>query len=442
MMSGAALVLLLLVEARTLSLDDAVRAAETNQPLLRQAHADAQAGDARADRSRAPMLPQVKLEAEYQRATGNREHKPGSATNVLNRTDTYNWFDVGATGSWVVWDFGQARNRWHAAEAGARGLAFDESAARLRVVMNARAAYFRARAQKTLVGVAREALANQERHLTQIDGFVTAGARPAIDLAQARAGRANARLQLIDAENAYAFARAELNQAMGIAGPIDYDVGDESFAAVDAETQPVTTLVDEALRVRPERAALEAQITGQQLARRAARGAYGPTLSLIAGASDQGTDLSRSAGVGLTSSANPRGYTSSQLAWNYFGGVRLEWAVFQGFATSAEIREADALLASLQARRDALEQQVWVAVEEAQLGVRAAQEAVTASGEVLAATRERLTLAEGRYEAGAGSAIELGDAQLGAVSAAAQKVGAEYRLATARAQLLFALGRR
>ncbi|HET6148315.1 MAG TPA: TolC family protein [Polyangia bacterium] len=441
-MSGAALVLLLVVEGRTLTLDEVVRAAESNQPLVHQSHADATAGEARADRARAPLLPEVKLQAEYQRTTGNREHKPGSATNVLNATGTYNWFDLGVTGSWVLWDFGQTRNRWHAAEASARGLAFDAGAARLRAVLDARAAYFRARAHKTLVAVAREALANQERHLAQVDGFVTAGARPAIDLAQARAGRANARVQLIDAENAYASARAELNQAMGVAGPIDYDVGDESFAAVDAETQPVATLVDEALRARPERAALDAQIAGQQLARRAARAGYGPTLSLIAGASDQGTDLTRTSGIGLTSAANRRAYNASQLAWNYFGGVRLEWSFLQGLATSAEIREADALLASLRARRDALEQQIWVAVEQAQLGVRAAQEAVSASGEVLAATRERLTLAEGRYQAGAGNAIELGDAQLAAVSSAAQKVGAEYRLATARAQLLFALGRR
>ena len=115
MMSGAALVLLLVVEGRTLTLDEAVRAAESNQPLVREAHADAAAGEARADRARAPLLPEVKLQAEYQRTTGNREHKPGSATNVLNRTDTYNWFDLGVTGSWVLWDFGQTRDRWHGA---------------------------------------------------------------------------------------------------------------------------------------------------------------------------------------------------------------------------------------------------------------------------------------------------------------------------------------
>ena len=55
--------------------------------------------------------------------------------------------------------------------------------------------------------------------------------------------------------------------------------------------------------------------------------------------------------------------------------------------------------------------------------------------------REQLRLAEGRYRAGAGSIIELGDAQVTLSNAAAQRVQAEYNLAAARAALLRALGR-
>jgi outer membrane protein len=440
MMGAAALIFLCLVGARTLTLDEAVRSAEANQPLLREAHAATQTGDARADLARAPVLPQVRLGAEYRRTTGNREHKPGSATTVNNNDTTYNWWDFEANGNFILWDFGQTRGRWHSAEASARGLAHDESQTRLQVVLDARTAYFRARAQKSLLGVARESLANRDRHLGQIDGFVSAGTRPQIDLAQARADRATARVQLIDAENAYSIARAALNQAMGVTGPIDYDVADESFPKLDAEALPVATLVDEALRVRPDRAALDEQIHAQELARRAAAGAYGPTLSLVGQASDAGTDLTATSGIGTTSSAMPRAYRAG-LAWNFFGGLLLNWPVFQGGATRAQVREADAVLSGLRAKRDALVQQVWLSVAQAQLDVRAAQEALVASNEGLVSSRERLALAEGRYEAGAGSVIELGDAQLGMVSAGAQQVAAEYRLAIARAEMLFALGR-
>ncbi|HET6438852.1 MAG TPA: TolC family protein, partial [Anaeromyxobacter sp.] len=55
--------------------------------------------------------------------------------------------------------------------------------------------------------------------------------------------------------------------------------------------------------------------------------------------------------------------------------------------------------------------------------------------------REQLRLAEGRYQAGAGSIIELGDAQIAASTAAAQRVQAEYNLAAARASLVRSLGR-
>ncbi len=441
MMSTACLIFLSLLSLRTLTLDEAVRTAETNQPALHEAQANTRAGNARAEGARAPVLPQVKLGATYQRTTGNREHKPNSATTVENTTDTFNWWDFTALGSFVLWDFGQTRGQWHAAEATARGLAQTESATRLEVILDARIAYFQARAQKSLVGVASESLANRNRHLGQIDGFVTEGTRPQIDLAQARADRATARVQLIGAENAYSLARAALNRAMGVTGSIDYDVADQTFGAVDGEVQPVATLVDEALRARPDRAALDEQIHAQELARSAAVGSYGPTLSLVAGASDQGTNLTANTAVGITSSGGQRLYTAG-LAWNFWGGLNLVWPIFQGFATRSQVREADAQLAALQARKEALVQQVWVTVAGAQLDVRAAQEAIIASREGVTSSRERLALAEGRYQAGAGSVIELGDAQHGVVTAAAQQVAAEYRLAIARAQLIFALGRR
>jgi outer membrane protein len=56
--------------------------------------------------------------------------------------------------------------------------------------------------------------------------------------------------------------------------------------------------------------------------------------------------------------------------------------------------------------------------------------------------RQRLRLAEGRYQSGIGTVIELGDAQLALTAAAAQRVQADYTLSSSRgAQLLHALGR-
>ena len=95
----------------------------------------------------------------------------------------------------------------------------------------------------------------------------------------------------------------------------------------------------------------------------------------------------------------------------------------------------------MQAQRAGIVNQVRVEVAQAQLQVRAAKATIAAVGEALFNSRERLRLAEGRYQSGVGNVIELGDAQVAVATAAAQSIQAEYNLATARAALLKALGR-
>jgi outer membrane protein len=63
------------------------------------------------------------------------------------------------------------------------------------------------------------------------------------------------------------------------------------------------------------------------------------------------------------------------------------------------------------------------------------------AGEAQANAKVRLQLAEGRYQTGIGNIIELSDAQVGLTAASTQIVSADFQLATARAQLIQALGR-
>jgi outer membrane protein len=437
MMTTAPIVVLLALSARTVTLEEAVRAAEAQKPEVRVAQANAAVGVARTVQARAPALPQIKVEAEYDRTTGNRRQRPGRDTLVSNSWKTYNWFEGQVTGTQLIWDFGKTLNSWRSAEMRAVALADTERATRLEAVGTVRAAFFRARAAKALIGVARQTLANQERHLAQITGFVQAGTRPEIDLAQSRATSANARVGTIRTENDFTAARAELNQAMGVAGDTDYDIADDGFPPVPGETGPLGALIDEAIRARPDLAALDHRVRAEELAARAARGNYWPSLNLIGAARDEGQSWKRTPTLNFVGEIDLIG----GMAWNVWGGVQLSWPLFQGLLTRGQVREADAEVAAARAERDGLVNQVWVAVQQAVASVRSAQEALVASDQALAAARERLRLADGRYTAGVGSIIELSDAELGATTAGAQRVAAEYALATARAALVLALGR-
>jgi outer membrane protein len=408
--------------ARVLSLDEAVQAALQHQPQLLSARAGTLAAWARADEARAPLLPQITGTAGYQRTTRPGGLPVGVDGMPVKSDSGYNYFSFGVTASQYIWDFGQTTNRWAAAKANANAQGTSERTTRAQVILSVRTAYFAARAQRDLVEVAREALANQERHLRQIDGMVRAGTRPEIDLAQVKTDRANAEAQLITAENGLLTAKAQLMQAMGIDGNADFDVSSDALGAIDGEDSPSDALYNEALKSRPELAVADEQLRAQKLSVSAAKGGYGPTIGASASLSEIGADI-----------------TNMSFNWNM--GVSLSWSLFSGLLTLSQVNEAKANLTAAEAQRETLRQQVRFDVEQSRLAMRAAKSSLHATGEAQVNARERLRLAEGRYSAGVGNIIELGDAQLALTNASAQKTQADFNLALARAQLLRALGR-
>jgi outer membrane protein len=282
--------------------------------------------------------------------------------------------------------------------------------------------FFAAASQKELLEVSQKALDNNKEHFAQIDGMVKVGTRPEIDLAQARADIANARLALLNAKNGYAVARAKLSQAIGISTAPTFEIVGSSAAEVDGESREVAALMDEAMSARPESAALTAQVKSQELNIKATRGAYLPSLGVQLG----GT---------LASRALPT------IVPNLNAQLTLNWALYEGGVTSATEREGEANLRGLEAQRDGFKLQVQLDVQQALLDVASAREGVEVSAEVTAAAQEKLRLAEGRYKAGAGNALELSDAQVAASQASAQAVQAKFSLSIARSSLLAALGR-
>jgi outer membrane protein len=407
---------------RILRLDEAVQTALQQQPQLLEARANAAAAEGRVIQARSPLLPQLQGIAAWNRAHNSARVITGTGTNLLCISTTCNNWDLGVNGNWLLWDFGQTWNSFKASEELARSLGATQTATLLQVILNARTAYFAARATRDLVRVAKETLDNQITHQQQVEGFVKVGTRPEIDLALARLNVANARVQLITTQNADSIAKALLNQAMGSPGQIDYQVGDDELPPLEMETQPTPTLFDMAESTRPEIFALEYTRQAQERLLSSARGAWGPSLSLGGGVAWQGPQLD-----------------SLYNTWNF--GLTLTWNFFQGGLTYGRVKEAEQNVQSATAALSVERLQVRFDVEQARATLVGNKESVVAAGDAVFNAKEQLRLAEGRYQAGIGTIIELSDAQVQLTQASAQLVQAQYNLATARAKLLAALGR-
>jgi outer membrane protein len=420
--------------ARLLTLDEALRTAQANQPQLAAAHAQARAAAERAAAARAGYRPRLDAQAQYQRSTGNFILAPlmvntpltkggYHARNELGFGDTLDYYVFGLTATQLISDFGKTTGAMAQADAAAEASRADAAAATLTVALNVRVAYYGALAAKELVAVGEDTVRNQTRHVEQIRHFVAVGARTRFDLSSAELNLANAELVVVRARNALALAKVRLNTAMGVDESTDFDVVAPPAAPTGEETERAGALAQTALHDRPEIWRADAQLRLQDAARRTARAGYLPSLSLL----------------GNLSYGKVGGYGGSA---DWYVGVGLSWNLFNGFLTRHQVREAEANLAAATAQRESLRQTIRADVEEQLLAITEAQRREEVAARAEATARERLQLAEDRYRTGAGDVLDLDDAQVGYAGAQAQRVQARYDLAVARARLARAVGRR
>lgn len=391
-----------------LSLAEAEALALAHQPELRTARAQTRAARARTGQATSALLPQVT-------GTGSVFRSDGEGRNAATA------WSYGLQGSQALLDLGAIFDR-SAASASASAQEASERDTLEAVVLDVRAAWFSAAAARDLAVVAKETLDNRDAHLRQVESFVEVGTRPEIDLAQARSDRASALVALITARNNLATGLARLNQAMGVVGGTDYALAPIDFPAVPGEDGDLEVLVAEALSRRADLASLAHQRDARLATVRSQWTGFAPTVDATGRITQTGPDLG-----------------NTREDWT--AGLTLSWSLFAGGRSAAQVREAVANVDALDAQADSVKLAVRLGVEQAWLSVKAARASLAATGEAVTNARERLRLADARYQNGLGSGIELNDAQVAETTAAAQEVQARYGLAIARAQLIRALGR-
>jgi outer membrane protein len=421
---------------RVVTLQQAIETARSNAPAVQVAQAQVQVSDATRIRQQATLMPSLTGTANYLRTQANLIPRPGTTSIPRGNTSTggnvvqpntdhnnkfYNSFQFGLTASMLLYDFNGAINRFRSAKEAREASRDRAKAAELTSDLNVRTAFFQARVTRALVQVARETLDNNQRHLEQIQAFVDVGTRPEIDLAQARTDYANARVQLVQAENDYAIAKATLLRYMGVQGSLDFEVADEQIAPLQDEGTELDLLLRKALAERPDVTALTRDLRSFELQENGVKSGFAPAIT--------GTTSLTAGGIEL-----------GDLRYNVAAGVGVTWPLLSG-NTVADLREARANRAVTEASIADIHLSVRLQIEQARLGLVAAIAANEAAHEALENARIRNQLAEGRYQAGVGNVIELGDAQLALTGAESQAVQAENNISTARAQLISALGR-
>jgi outer membrane protein TolC len=403
------------VLAHPLSVDEAVAISLETQPVIQQRLADYQAAAHRVDQVFSTLLPQLTAVVgafRAQRVTSLT--RTGFDPRTSNATVTSiqpfgESLTAGVTLSQRIFDFGKTA----ASTEAARRLA---EVAQETVELQRQALTFEVKRQFILINFAQRLIRVQEQSLERADlnlrsarGFFEVGTRPKSDVARAEVDVANARVDLIRARNAERVARVALNTAMGIPADAPTQVQDILFyQQVQLDPRQLQTL---ALSQRPEYKQVRLLVDQAEAQLRRAHRDFLPDVT------------GRGTYGGVRSDLNE--------VWEI--GVNLSWNLFDGGNMIAQVREKRSLVESARAQVKVTELNIGQEVEQAFLVVNEAQERIAATQTAVASAQENFRLAQGRFDAGVGTILELTDAQLfltQAQNTEAQAL-ADYRVALA-----------
>jgi outer membrane protein len=403
----------------SLSLNDVVRLALSNNPSVQRALADAQASQSRVGQSRSLERPVVEGVGSYTRIDPVPEFDFGGHVMELAPHDNY---DVHLGARYNVYDFGKAREQTRLSENRARSAADAVNVARTNVAYAAvRAFYSMLFLQRSLAVQDQEILA-LNRHLDMARRKVETGTAINYDVLSTQVRVAAVQNQREDALNLLDKQRTALRELLGLPSDAPVNIrGTMNIEAVGLNADSLTTI---ALRQRTEM-----QLAGD--AEAIARGQQ----RLVSR-----TDLPVLRAIVQYGFKN--GYEPNLDTWrsNWAGIAQLQVPIYDGRLKDYQRQEAEAALRSEQYKRQALERQIRGEIERAVNDVATALNKLSISEVRIRQASDAVAIARTRYEAGTITNVDVLDAETALAEAQLVQEQAVYSFEMARTSLDVALG--
>lgn len=342
------------------------------------------------------------------------------AAGGLNNPALYSRFGTGVTLSQMVYDFGRTGDLVESARLRAQAQAQSTTATKDDLILQVRRSYFAVLRAGALVKVAEQTVSTRQVLLDQVQTMAKNRLKSELDVRFASVNLADAKLLLATQQNQMQAAKADLVSAMGIPTPQSLDL-EEAPLPPDMSSD-LGRYVQQAIQARPELRLLRLEHNAALRFAQAEKKLMYPTFGMLAT-------------VGVAPAAD------AQVPNRYGGvGVNMNIPIFNGWQFRARRNEAEyQALAAEQRTRD-LANRIERDVRVAWLGVQNAIERRGLTAQLLEQARLALELAQGRYDLGLGSIVELSQAQLNLTTAQIAETNARYDYQLQRSVLDYQMG--
>jgi outer membrane protein len=400
-----------------LTLQDAEALALKNHPQVQAAQNEVAFANQQIVISRAPYYPGVTGEITGSQA--NNEARLGASDLAASRLFTREGQGVVVTQ--LITDSGRTPNLVATARYNAQATAHSLNATRYDVLLAANRAYYGVLRAQAAVKVAEQTVAARQTVADQMTELANNQLKSQLDVSFADVTVSQAKLLLIRSQEDVQTAFAELGRALGSDQPANYQLVDQPLPS--GPPAAADDLVAQALNNRPELASLRSSQDAAQRFFQAEKDLTRPTVSAVAvgGAMPY-----------INTPGIPAGYESV--------AANVTIPVFNGHLFSAR-REA-ARQRSLEVEQRLRDQQETVArdVRVAWAGAVTAFQLIDVTAQFLRQAALGLDLAQGRFNLGLSSIVELTQAQLNLTQAEIENLNAKYDYQSQNAVLQYTMG--
>lgn len=393
-----------------LTLPDVVDLALRNNPATRASWAQARAAAALFGSERGQLFPTFNGGASV-----SRVQSPATATRPAGKRTEYG---PSISLNYLVLDFGGRSGSIERARQDLFAANFAHNATIQNTVLEAEVAYFTYMSTAALLAAERSAIAEAQANLTAAQQRNRVGLATIADVLQARTALSQEQLNLETTQGNLQAARGSLASALGLPANLPFELEPLAGALpVRALTQSVDSVINDALRNRPDLAAARAQAAAAESQVRVARAAELPSLALTGNAA--------------------RTYSTPQTfaGPSYTVSLGLQIPIFNGFSHQYDVAAARAQADAISALADQTRQQVVTQVFVSYYALQTAGQRVATADDLLASATQSAQVAAGRYREGVGSIIDLLTAQTALAAARAQQVQSRWQWYTSLAQL-------
>ena len=322
--------------------------------------------------------------------------KSGASGDPQNKT-----WNVQLTASQLIFDGGATISGMKSAIATEKGAFFSLRSTIDNIIAQVKINFFQVVLNRALIVAQEQSVTLLGQQLKDQQNRYEAGTVPRFNVLQAEVALANAKPPLIQAQNAYRIALYQLVQLLGM----DYPTGSPSevpFNIVGSLTySPRKIDTDQSIRVAIARnPSLKAQ--RQNILSQAANvdvqfAGYLPTIN---------------ASVSYETTNNLSSSSLSQTVEDFFFGATGSWAIWDGLLTSGKVKQAKAQMDQSKINYDNSVRGVILSVQQAISNLQQASETIDSQTASVVQGLEALRLAQERLDAGAGTQLDVLNAQV------------------------------